>query len=59
MHDRLVSRRIDALHQCFLVVNMPTSFVIVRHLFFRFLTKPIRDCGPPKVTSLTISSQSL
>ena len=26
MHDRLVSRRIDALHQCFLVYHVRTKY---------------------------------
>ena len=32
MHDRLVSRRIDALHQCFLVISLCASSVRFMHI---------------------------
>ena len=51
MHDRLVSRRIDALHQCFLVLFYVFGFQ--RHSF-RFLQHNVERAVDQKSLSIII-----
>ena len=43
MHDRLVSRCIDALHQCFLVYIFPGIVIVVPSLLTLVLTLDVYD----------------
>ena len=45
MHDRLVSRRIDALHQCFLVSSGVLFHIIVPEYEILFLNRLMFDFG--------------
>ena len=50
MHDRLVSRRIIALHQCFLVIVLMTSRAVVR---------PAGTCRLNNVASMSLMRRFL